>query len=189
MELKRVNDYVDVLKEKFPEISQSDIKRILTYCWKMIYLYNSEGNDILIKNPDLIFFIGKLTKDSLRNFNVYKLKLAKRIRFMFKRKKEKWDGYFYFARTKNQYMQYLEQNKRRKYITFENVKLYRLLDECKLLEYNKHYIFRVNGIDSNRFTKIYPVFKTKDAEFIMERDVMNMDDLMVSNNKYKYIEK
>lgn len=188
MEIKTINNYVDIIQDKFPEVSNSDIKRILNYCWKMIYLYNYNGNDILIKSPDLVFFLGYLTYNPLTNFNKYRMKLAKRIRFMFKRKKEKWDGYYYFALTKLQYQSYLEQIKRKKYIVFNNVKLYKLLDECKILEYNKHFIFRINGIESNRFVKFYSELRTKDSEFIMERDSMNMDDLMVSKNKYKYIE-
>ena len=68
MKLRTVNDYVDVIKDKFPMLSKEEVKKILTYCWKMIYLYNSQGNDVLIKNDDLVFFIGKLTKNSLKNF-------------------------------------------------------------------------------------------------------------------------
>lgn len=188
MKIKTVDDYVELISDKFPEVSYDDVKRILKYCWKMIYLYNSEGNDVLIKYPDLTFFTGKLTKSSMKNFETYKRKLARRIRFMFIRKREKWDGYFYFARTKSQYQDYLEQSKRRKYITFQNVKMYKLLDECKVTESNKYYIFRLKGIDSNKFSKFYYELRTKDAEFVMEREPMNMDDLMVSNNKYKYIE-
>lgn len=188
MKIRTVNDYVDVIKEKYPEVSQKDIKRILNYCWKMIYLYNSGGNDTLVRFPDLLFFIGSLTKNSLKHFETYKRKLAMRIRFMFKRKKEKWDGYYYFARTKRQYQDYLQQSKRRKYITFQNVKIYKLLDECRILESSQYYIFRLKGIDSSRFSKFYKELRTKDAEFVMEREPMNMDDLMVSNNKYKYIE-
>lgn len=187
MKLTTINDYVDVIQEKYPNVTISDIKRILNYCWKMIYLYNQQGNDVLIKNPDLVFFIGKLTKNSLKNYQVYKYKLARRIRFMFKRTKSKWDGYYYFARTRTQFAKYLEQAKTRKYITFENVKMYRLLEECKVRESDKLYIFRIGGYDSNKFTKFYYNLKTKDAELIIQRDELNMDDLMVSNNNYKYI--
>ena len=102
MKITRINDYIENVHEKFPEVSESDIKRILSYCWKMIYLYNNYGNDTLIKSPDLIFFIGKLTKNSLKNYITYRYKLARRIRFMFARKKENWDGYYYFTRTEKQ---------------------------------------------------------------------------------------
>jgi len=36
MQIKNVNDYVDLVHEKFPELSKEEIKRILVYGWKMI---------------------------------------------------------------------------------------------------------------------------------------------------------
>jgi hypothetical protein len=36
MKITNVNDYVDSVNEKFPELSKQDVKRILVYGWKMI---------------------------------------------------------------------------------------------------------------------------------------------------------
>ena len=38
------------------------------------------------------------------------------------------------------------------------------------------------------FRKYYPEIKTDKAELIITRDALNMNDLMVSCNKYKYID-
>ena len=186
MKLTTINDYVYDLKEKFPEVSQTDLKRILNYCWKMIYLYNSKGLDTLVKDHDIIFYIGKLTSDPLTNFKYYIKKLAKRIRYMFIRTNSEWDGYYYFARTESQYLKYLKEN-RKKYHVFDNIVCYKLLEECKIKEYNKRYIFRFKNETTNRFIKFYPNLKIKDAELVIQRDPMSMQDLMVSLNKYKYI--
>jgi uncharacterized protein (DUF433 family) len=37
MKITTVNDYVDNVHEKYPELTREDVKRILVYCWKMIY--------------------------------------------------------------------------------------------------------------------------------------------------------
>jgi len=36
MKLTNIDDYVDIVQEKYPELSKEEIKRILVYGWKMI---------------------------------------------------------------------------------------------------------------------------------------------------------
>jgi hypothetical protein len=36
MKVKKINDYVDSVHEKFPELSRDEVKKILVYGWKMI---------------------------------------------------------------------------------------------------------------------------------------------------------
>ena len=182
-----VNDYVDLVYEKFPELTKDEVKRIMNYGWKMILQYVASGNDVSIINNGFFFFIGKLRKDSLANFKYYYKKLAKRISFMFKRTKSEWDGYYYFALSENQYIDYLKQS-RRTYKIFKNVRLYKLLDECKVERPACPYIFRLNEDKTYWMKKFYPEIKTKNAELIIQRDPLNMDELMTSKNKYKYLQ-
>jgi hypothetical protein len=106
---------------------------------------------------------------------------------MFRRTKSKWDGYYYFARTENQYKEYLIQN-RKKYKIFYNVKLYRLLEECKVSEHSKPYIFRLKEDKTAWYSKFYKEIKSKNVELIIKRDPMKIEDLLTSKNKYKYIQ-
>lgn len=187
MKQTNINDYVELVHQKFPELSEDDVKRILVYGWKMILQYVSYGNDFMISNYDLFFFIGKLYKDSLINFKNYCRKLSKRIQYMFKRTNSKWDGYYYFARSEQQYIDYLTQNKGKRIKVFKDVYLYKLLEECKVRESYAPYIFRLNEDKTNWMRKFYPEIKTKNAELIIQRDALNMQDVMTSANKYKYI--
>lgn len=181
-----INDYVDSVHEKFPELSREDVKRILVYGWKMILQYSSKGNDISMISRNFFFFIGQIPVSSLAVFNRYCYKLAKKIAFMFKRVKAEWDGYYYFTRTEKQYIEYLKQD-RKKIKTFKNVFLYKLLDQCRVQNHNDPYIFRLKEDRTAWDRKYYPEIKTKNAELIIQRDPMNMQDLVISNNKYKYI--
>ena len=106
---------------------------------------------------------------------------------MFKRTKAKWDGYYYFARSENQYLDYLKQNKR-KYKIFQNVYLYKLLEECKIKEHSCSYIFRLSEDKTSWMQKFYPEIKTDKAELIIQRDALAMNDVMTSYNKFKYIQ-
>lgn len=187
MKIKNINDYVDKVHEIYPELSKQEIKKILVYGWKMILQYVSFGNDVSIMSNKFFFFIGNIPVSALAVFNNYCYKLAKRIQYMFRRTKSKWDGYYYFARTENQYMEYLKQNKK-KYKTFQNVILFKLLEECKIKEHSKPYIFRLSEDKTSWFQKFYKQIKTDKAELIIQRDPLKMKDLLTSKNKFKYIQ-
>ena len=187
MKITNINDYVDEVAEQFPELSKEDVKRILVYGWKMILQYSSAGNDIFIFSGKLFFFIGELRNNALKNFKVYCTKLAKRIRFMFKRTNSQWDGYYYFTRSESQYKEYLSQSKK-KYKVFKDVFLYKLLEEAQLANPNAPYVFRLNESKTNWMYKYYKELKTENAELIMTRDALQMNDILVTKNKYKYIQ-
>lgn len=187
MKLTKIDDYVDAVCEKHPDLSKEEVKRILVYGWKMILQYVSFGNDISILSNKFFFFIGVIPVSALTVFNNYCYKLARRIQYMFKRTKSKWDGYYYFSRTENQYLDYLTQNKR-KYKIFQNVKLYKLLEECKVMEHSSPYIFRLSEDKTAWYQKFYPEIKTDKAELIIQRDPLKMEDILTSKNKFKYIQ-
>ena len=187
MKLTKIDDYVDAVWEQHPELSREEIKRILNYGWKMILQYVSFGNDVWIVSHKIFFFIGRIPSSALSTFNNYCYKLAKRIQYMFKRTKSKWDGAYYFARTEAQYLDYLKQSKK-KYKIFQNVKLYKLLEECKVREHSKPYIFRLQEDKTAWITKFYKEIKSDKAELIIQRDPLKMKDLLTSENKFKYIQ-
>lgn len=188
MKVTDVNDYVDEVWEQFPELTRDEVKRILSYGWKMILQYKSFGNDIQVLTPHFFFFIGQIPASAFSAFKTYCYKLAKRIEYMFKRTQSTWDGYYYFARSERQYKEeYLTQNKR-KYKIFKNVMLFKLLDECKVKEAAKQYIFRLKEDKTKWMKKFYKEIKTKNAELVLVRDSLNMQSLMTSANDYKYIQ-
>ena len=187
MKLTKIDDYVDEVWKSYPELTREEVKRILVYGWKMILQYISSGNDIQILSSKFFFFIGIIPTSALTVFNTYCYKLSKRIQYMFRRTKAKWDGHYYFARTENQYIDYLKQY-RRKYKIFKNVKLYKLLEECKIREHSCPYIFRLSEDKENRMQKFYSEIKTQNAELIIQRDPLKMQDVLVSENKFKYIQ-
>lgn len=187
MKITNVNDYVDKVHEKFPELSEEEIKRILVYGWKMVIQYVSANNDVSILTPNFFFFIGNIPLKALSAFKLYCNKLANRIRYMFKRTNSKWDGYYYFARGESQYIDYLQQS-RKKLKVFKNVRLYKLLDEVKVKCHSSPYIFRLNESKTGWMSKYYDEIKTDKAELIIVRDPLKMSDILTSKNKFKYIQ-
>lgn len=186
----KLSDYLPQMYEIYPEVPESDIKKILTFAWKAVYLHNSYGGDVMIRNQKFFSYIGTLKKNPLLHFSYYKRKLITKIRVKYRRKGSPWDNYYYFAVTQEQYEDYLRQKKQvgrpRKYFTFKNIYLYQIKDECELTESAKCYIFRVKY---QTFIKLKFFVKelVKEVELVKVRSPLKFKDVLVNDNKYDYI--
>ena len=188
---KTIQDYYDQICEEYPNIPRQDIKRILQYGWKSLYLHNSYGGDTCIMRNGFFFYCGRLVNDSLKWFEYYKKKLSTKLRVLYNRKKIPWDGYYYFARTSNQYQQYLDQKKHRgrprKYFTFDNVLLYKLYDECNINQNGSIAIFRISMPADFGFTLFKSKLITDKAELILLRESLKFQDILYSKYNFQFI--
>ena len=191
MQIKTINDYYDEVHKLWPRLPDKDIKRILNFGFKSLYLHNSYGGDTLIKDRDFLCYIGYLRFNSLSHFKYYLKKLAIKIRVLSKRRKLPWDGYYYFALTDPQWEKYLKQKKSRgrprKWFTYGQVMLYKLKDECSIRQHNCRYIFRVPFKSEIGMTILDKNFKASNAELIIQRDPLKFEDILVYNNEYDYL--
>lgn len=191
MEIKKVTDYLETMCNMFPEVNPKDIERILTFGWKSYYLHNSYGGDILIKDNDFWSYVGTLRNNSLEHFNYYVNKLVIKIRVLYKRRKIKWDGYYYFALSQKQYDEYLAQKKRRgrpkKHFHYGKLLLYKVYEECRVAEHSKQYIFRVPYIDDFGNRIFQEDYYSDRAELIESREPLTFQDILVTNNNYEVI--
>ena len=187
----KISDYYSQIYAQFPEVSHEDVKKILIFAWKSVYLHNSYGGDLLISGDSMWYYIGNLKKNSLQHFEYYIRKLIIKLRVLYKRKQIPWDGYYYFALGDSQYQNYLQQKNQKgrpkKFFNFENVYLYQILDECKLREHSKKYIFKLNiGVFIK--TKYYvSSLRTDKATLLEVRAPLKFKDILVSNNKHKFL--
>lgn len=191
MQVKSVKDYYEEMYQLFPEVSKRDIQRILNYGFKALYLHNSYGGDTLIQDSDFWCYIGTLRNDSLKHFHYYISKLAIKLRVLYKRKKIKWDGYYYFALTDSQYESVLKQQKskgrKRKYFNYGNQVLYKILDECKIKESGRKYIYRIPYISELGFSFYKENLLSDKAELIITRDTQKFKDILVTNQEYEFL--
>jgi hypothetical protein len=88
----------------YPDVPMHDIKKILQFGWKSLYLHNSYGGDVIIRDENVFIYFGNLMKDSIKWFTYYKRKLATKIKVLFLRRNKNipWDGYYYFAINKKE---------------------------------------------------------------------------------------
>lgn len=189
--IKTVQDYYEKLYEEYPTIPKEDIRRICLFGIKSLNIHNTYGGDVLITNKDFWFYCGQLMNDSLKYFNYYKNKMRVKLRIMYKRKNIPWDGYYYFALSKNQYNNYLEQkNKKgrpRKKFIFNKVVLYKIYDECSIAESNKVALFRIPYGSEFGLSLFKNELITDKAELILERNPLTFNDILLTNYNYQFL--
>lgn len=188
---KTVKDYYEAIQALFPRIPNTDLHKILNYGWRSLYLINSYGGDILVKDGTFWFYIGSLRNNSLAHFEYYKLKLRNKLRVMYNRKKLPWDGYYYFGLSDERYANYINSKKRRgrpkKHFEFGNIILYKLWEECSIANSGLKYFFKIPYPIDMGFTFYSENLKTKEAEFILAREPLKFNDILVYNNDYEFI--
>lgn len=188
---KTIQDYYELIFEKYPTISKRDIKRILQFGLKSLYLHNSYGGDVLINRNNFWFYCGQLMNNSLKYFNYYKRKMGVKLRVLFKRKKIEWDNYYYFGLNENQYNEYLSQKQKRgrprKNFTFSKVFLYKIYDECNILESNSVAIFKIESVIDLGFKIYKEKLITDKAQLVCEKSPLKFDDILLSKYEYQFI--
>lgn len=194
MEVKTINDYYEQLYERFPEVDPKDIKRIVQFGWKSLYLHNSYGGDVVLHQNDTPFwcYIGFLRKNSLKFMPYYIRKLIIKLRVLYKRYKTPFDGYYYFGLSEKQYEeQYLpyvhKRGRKRKWFTFHKINLYKILDECKLKGYGFKYFFRTAYPDFIGYRQYREELTTNSVELIEVREIPKFKDILVTNYDYELL--
>ena len=182
-----VSDYIDRVNEKYPEFYKSDIKKILNFGWKSIYLINVYGGDTLIKDNQThkyLFYIGKLTFNTLKHIKYYKYKMITKLRILYNRRKPEFQKCYYFGLNKNNLALFLDQYKKKnkKYV-LNDIFLYKMLDECKL--YNDYYLIFKVVIEEDLGFKIYKnKYETRNIELVYGRNDNGYESI---NNSKQYI--
>ena len=188
---RTLKDYLEQIYSMFPQVPQIDIDKILKFSWRSIYIHNSYGGDVLIQGKGIWYYIGKLKKNPLDHFHYYIKKLTVKLRVLYRRKKIEWNGYYYFALSESQFQTYQSQiNKKgrpKKYYNYGNVYLYQILDECKINEYYKKYIFRIPIISRLKIKQYTKELITDKAELIITREPLKFKDILVYDNEYEFI--
>lgn len=146
METRTVEDYIDQVKERYPELSEKQIKRILEFGVNQYLLLNTCKADVrlAIQKPVFLMHTGRLFLPSsgafFRKFWVAKMRI--KIRLKYARKKPKWNGKYYFGLTTDQYKERFSKKHRREKIDFGTVWMFKILDEAMICGTN--YFFEVD---------------------------------------------
>lgn len=170
MEIKRVNDYYEKVKEKFPDLTQKEVEDILTYGFKAFYLINLYGADVLLKSWNYTMYIGHMFRDIKKFWEYWHFKSTLKLRIKYKRKKPIYDGYYYFGLSEDDYKKYgLDKKHGRKSVTFDHLILYKIKEEAFLYK-NSKYFYKIAIKEDCGFTQDLTNFKTNQFSLIAKRD-------------------
>lgn len=187
---KKVQDYVDEIQKKFPEVPKKDIEKILTYGFRLVYLHEAYGGDILIKGgsivPNFFFLIGRLTYSNIKHFKYYVKKMIIRIRVIFNKAKPIYNGYYYFALSEKEYQDKIMNKqsplgKKKKKFEYGPTMLYKIEKECLVKEYNRPYIYRIPIITDLGFKVFKRSLITTEAEFLYKRETKGFKNVGINN--------
>lgn len=195
---KKYEDHLYALQEQFPDFSIEDLKIIIRYGSTILYNLLCRNADLLfisnVKDFKFKFLVSRITFQSVAHKVRYIInKAAIRFKFLYQRRKTKWDGYYYFGLTEKGFQNYQaqmsswfksEESRRRRYknstFNYGEVMLYRIFDECKL---NAHYIhfFRVPIMFLRGFRIYEKEYISKKAEYIARRTIDGYENMIIEH--------
>ena len=172
MELATCDKYYDKIKERWPELTNKQIEKIVKRGLFSLYMYNLYGGDVLLKNPKYTMYFGKLFKSDLIFYKYWQIKWKIKLRIKYKKARTKYDGYYYFGLTDELFKEYKSKIKstgrRREKFHFDFLKLYKILDECLLHRELKH-IFRIKYPEDCGFTMYKRDYEARNFDYIYKR--------------------
>ncbi len=191
MKLTTCDKYYDKIIERWPELTYKQVDKIIKHGLSSLYLYNLYGGDVLLKSPDYTMYFGKLFKEGGIFYKYWQIKWKIKLRIKYKKAKTKYDGYYYFGLTEEEFQTYKNKIKptgrRRKKFEFKRIVLYKILDECFLHKELKH-IFRIKYPEDCGFTMFKENWTARDFDYIYKRNKDNLIEPISyeqkSRNKY-----
>lgn len=173
--VKEIDDYLDTLEEKYPHITRDELKKVLEYGFYTFYMLNKKGGDIQIRNPKYVSYCGKMFLDGHKRslYNSHKERVKLRMKYEYA--KETYNGVYYFGLTDEEWELYKSKilsKKHNKKITFKDLKLYKIKEEC-FLGKDRRYFFALNyPIDVGWFF-IKEKITTSNFKYIAFKDTNN----------------
>ena len=81
MQVKHVEDYYDKILEEFPDLSRSDLDKLLKHAMRSMYQLIVSGADVILNKPgQFTMFFGKLFFDRDKTAKYYNLKYKAKYR-------------------------------------------------------------------------------------------------------------
>ena len=172
MKFTKIDDYLDKVAERFPTIPRKSLRRIMEFGSRSFYMNTYYGGDILLKSKYFTLYCGRIFKDNLSFYPYWKLKFRIKHRLKYIRNKTKYSGYYYFGLTEDSYEKYKSafksKTKRRQKFVFNDIYLYKILDEC-ILHTQYKYFFKLPVKTESNFCVHLDELITRDAEYLGKR--------------------
>lgn len=135
MKAVNYNEYIDKVREEFPDVDEASIKRIVKHGLFMIAALRKHDQDILINNnhDKSYYYFGEIGNTDAKRMEICNKKLRKKKRLLYKLNKTEYSGRYYFGLTDEDYSLFQAGE------PISVVYLYRILDEAKISRRCSHF--------------------------------------------------
>lgn len=173
MRITNVNDYIDRIVEKHPELTEKQIKYILHFGMISFDNYLKRGFSIKLPSPKVTMLIGskKYSKDFKQKLKDKRHRIKRKARFHYVLDKKTFDGYYYFYlnETLFQILKPFDKNK----MKVEKLMIYKSFDEC-FLSGTECYIFKFYYPTDLGFQYLLENETIRDYEFVGKKENGNL---------------
>lgn len=161
--------YYDKMKEKFPELSETQIEKIVTYGIRSLFMVSHYGADVKVQQRRFFLYFGQILQKSDTYTKYRRLKLTIKNRLLYSRDKKVYNGKYYFILSDDLYKE-LPNKKKGKYIPFENIYIYKIQKEAEL--WSGSYLYEIDYPEDIGFKKRLPT-QNVNYRLIAKRDPNN----------------
>ena len=145
---KTYKDYMDRVCEKFPTIDRKTIDKILNYGFRMFHYTHWAGLDTWNKTDYFSMYTGKLFMDDIKQYHYWRWKRKRKMRYLYRKERRIYDGYYYFGLTQKEFEYWQEQTKekvkkRRQIIHFNYIYAYKSMEEA-FVDKSRKYFFKLS---------------------------------------------
>lgn len=130
MDIVYPDKYFDKIKEKFPELSDKQVKEIVYYGIRALYMLTYYGIDIKCQQGKFFAYFGEILLDSEKYKKYRKAKLTTKYRTLYFREKKPYSGKYYFIldNITNSKMPKTKSDE----LPFKWIRIYKLREEAEL---------------------------------------------------------
>lgn len=193
MVIKNLGDYLDDLQKLYPTLTRKELEKVCRWSLTNLKKLLFSGMSVDIRSKKLTTHFGYRYSNMQTLQRFYSRQLIKKLRYFYNKREICWDGYYYFSLTDDQYNKIFattpgKRGPKKKKFTFTNLKLYKLLDECKLASMWGTRFYRITYPIDNGFRIFYKKIILKDFELVDQKDhPLHWDDILVTKNYFKLI--
>ena len=166
MDIVYPDKYFDKIKEKFPELNDAQIKNIVYYGIRALFMMTHYNVDIKCQQGKFFAYFGEILKNADAYKEYRKLKLAAKYRMLYSRAKQPYSGKYYFILSKDIH----EKMPKKKGGEFPlpYITIYKVLEEAKVQDGT--YLYEVDWPVEVGYKRTVPTSEFKHYKCIAERD-------------------
>lgn len=165
--------YYEQVRARYPDLSISQIEKIIKHGLRSFYMINLYGGDVLVKTNYYTAYFGKLFRKKDIFYKYRKLKWRIKYRMQYKRRKTIYNGKYYFGIKADLYNELFppkttNKGRSRSRAKFDKITIYKIYDEV-LLDF-PDYVFEIDHEVDGKFAIRYENKKLHNFRLIAKRN-------------------